>query len=737
MYDDEANNKNKNKKNQRSSPKFFSKLTVIAIIVFIVIIAGAGIGFLTASIQTMPGLKGDIRPAASSQVFDIHGKPIATIHSAENRLPVSINKIPKDLQNAFIATEDARFYQHIGVDPKGILRAVWANITNRGVSEGGSTITQQLAKNALLTQEQTIKRKIQEAFLALQIEQQYTKTEILEMYLNHIYFGQGAYGVQSAAQVYFGKNVEDLTLAECAMLAGIPKSPNYYSPLNNLKAATERQATVLEQMVKYGYIDNATAAKAQKEKLVLNSHAVQNNLSDTAPYFVDYVLQQLIDKYGANAVYKDGLKIYTTLDLDMQTAAEAAMKQLPTVRTDSNGIQQPQGALVALDPHTGYIKAMVGGRGNDQFNRAIMAERQPGSAFKPFVYLAAIESGMTASTIIEDSPITFNNWSPSNYDGDFRGKVSLRTALEQSLNVPTVKLANQVGIDKALYYAQQMGISTLVLNGGTNDRNLAASLGGLTRGVTPLEIASAYGVLANQGVRAAPVAIIKVVDRTGKVLEEYTPQEKAVINEKSAYLLTDILKGVLLRGTGTAANLGRPAAGKTGTTNDYKDAWFVGYTPDLVAAVWMGNDNDGYLNGITGGATPARIWRSFMARAVEGMPVRDFPRPGGIVSATVSTQDGLLVTDPNNKDAKSEIFIEGTQPNKQSTATENLQDKDKTKEAEKDKDKTGNSSEGTPDTPHSEVKPLPPPPKQDSPDKSGTATLPPVPEGLPEKPKKN
>lgn len=736
MYDDEANNKDKNKKNRRS-PKFFSKLTVIAIIVFIVIIAGAGIGFLTASIQTMPGLKGDIRPAASSQVFDIHGKPIATIHSAENRLPVSINKIPKDLQNAFIATEDARFYQHIGIDPKGILRAVWANITNRGVSEGGSTITQQLAKNALLTQEQTIKRKIQEAFLALQIEQQYTKTEILEMYLNHIYFGQGAYGVQSAAQVYFGKNVEDLTLAECAMLAGIPKSPNYYSPLNNLKAATERQATVLEQMVKYGYIDSATAAKTQKEKIVLNSHAAQNNMSATAPYFVDYVLQQLIDKYGANAVYKDGLKIYTTLDLDMQTAAEAAMKQLPAVRTDSNGIQQPQGALVALDPHTGHIKAMVGGRGSDQFNRAIMAERQPGSAFKPFVYLAAIESGMTASTIIEDSPITFNNWSPSNYDGEFRGKISLRTALEQSLNVPTVKLANQVGIDKALYYAQQMGISTLVLNGGTNDRNLATSLGGLTRGVTPLEIASAYGVLANQGVRATPVAIIKVVDRTGKVLEEYTPQEKAVINEKSAYILTDILKGVLLRGTGTAANIGRPAAGKTGTTNDYKDAWFVGYTPDLVAAVWMGNDNDGYLNGITGGATPARIWRSFMAKAVDGMPVRDFPRPSGIVSATVSTQDGLLVTDPNNKDAKNEIFIEGTQPNKQSTATENLQDKDKNKEAEKDKDKTGNSGESTADSQHNEGKTLPPPPKQDSADKNGNATLPPVPEGLPEKPKKN
>ncbi|CUH96207.1 putative membrane protein [Propionispora sp. 2/2-37] len=726
MYNEQ---KDKQSKSRRTSKKFLSRIAVIAIIIFVVMVAGAGIGFLTASIQTMPGLKGDIRPAASSQIFDSQGTPITTIHSTENRLPVSINKIPKNLQNAFIATEDSRFYQHIGIDPKGILRAVWANITNRGVAEGGSTITQQLAKNALLTQDQTIKRKIQEAFLALQIEQQYTKTEILEMYLNHIYFGQGAYGVQSAAQVYFGKNVEDLTLAECAMLAGIPKSPNYYSPLNNLKAATQRQATVLEQMVKYGYIDGNTAAKTQKEKLVLASKSGQNSVSDVAPYFVDYVLQQLIDKYGADAVYKEGLKIYTTLDTHMQEAAEAAMQQLPTVKTDSSGIQQPQGALVAIDPHTGYIKAMVGGRGTDQFNRAVMAERQPGSAFKPFVYLAAIESGMTASTIVDDSPISFDNWSPVNYDNKFHGKVTLRTALENSLNVPTVKLAKQLGADKPLYYAQQMGISTLVLDGGTNDRNLAMALGGLTRGVTPLELASAYGVLANQGVRAQPVAILKVVDRNGKVLEEYTPHEKAVINERSAYILTDILKGVILRGTGTAAAIGRPAAGKTGTTNDYKDAWFVGYTPDLVASVWMGNDNDGYLNGITGGTIPARIWHTFMSKALTTVPARDFPRPSGIISATISTEDGLLVNDPNNKDAKSEIFIEGTQPSKQSASSS---DTGKEKDKEKTKNKTGEVPSDNATEPSADSNTLPPLPKREE-----DTALPPPPSPSSERDKKN
>lgn len=648
----------------RHTRRKLSTTAAIAIIVFIVMITGAGLGYLTASIHTMPSLNGEIRPAASSQIFDVNGKLITTVHSVENRLPVTINKIPKDLQNAFIAAEDARFYQHIGIDPRGILRAVWSNVTDRSVSEGGSTITQQLAKNALLTQERTLKRKIQEAVLALQIERQFTKTEILEMYLNQIYFGQGAYGVQAAAHVYFGKNVEDLNLAECSMLAGIPKSPNYYSPLNNLKAAKERQATVLDQMAKYEFLSQDRANQTKKSEIKLTSRAP--GTANEASYFIDYVSQLLIEKYGADAVYKEGLKVYTTLDLDMQRAAEKAMTQLPTYRTEANGIKQPQGALVAIEPHTGHIKAMVGGRGNDQFNRAVLAERQPGSAFKPFVYLTALESGMTPATIIDDSPISFGGWSPMNYDGKYHKQVTLRSALEQSLNVVAVKVAQQVGPEKVLYHAQQMGITTLVTRGNVNDVNLAMALGGLTRGVTPLEIASAYGVLANQGVRAEPVAILKVVDRNGKVLEQYQPRSKAVINERSAYLLTDIMRGVLTRGTGGGANIGRPAAGKTGTTNDYKDAWFVGFTPDLATAVWMGCDNEGYLAGITGGAIPATIWHDFMSVALAKTPAHDFVRPSGIVSATISPKDGLIVNDPKNKDAQSEIFIEGTQPTKTS-----------------------------------------------------------------------
>lgn len=652
-----------------------TQVIAISIIVFIVMITGAGLGFLTASIHSMPSLQGEMRPAASSQIFDANNRLLTTIHSVENRLPVTINKIPDYLQYAFLAAEDVRFYQHVGIDPKGIIRAVWSNLTEGGISEGGSTITQQLAKNALLTQDQTLKRKLQEAILALQIERHYTKSEIMEMYLNQIYFGAGAYGVQAAAQVYFGKNVENLSVAESAMLAGIPKSPNYYSPFNSQKIAKERQLTVLEQMERYGFIDGETAQKAAKTELKFVSRSNQG--MGSISYFIDYVTQQLVDKYGADAVYKEGLRIYTTLDLDMQQMAARAMQQLPTAGEDAKGVKQPQGALVAVEPHTGYIKAMIGGRGDDQFNRAVLAERQPGSAFKPFVYLAAIESGMTAATIIDDKPMTYNNYSPVNYDRKFRGPISLRNALELSLNGVTVQLANQVGIDKPLYYAKQMGISTLVMQGRVNDRHLAVSLGGLTRGVTPLEIASAYGVLANHGIRVDPVSILKVVDRSGKVLEQHKLSERAVINERSAYLLTDMMKGVIERGTGAGANIGRPAAGKTGTTSDYHDAWFIGFTPDLVASVWMGYDNAQALDGITGGTIPATIWKSFMTQALAKVPPKDFSRPDGIVTATVSTKDGLLVLDPKIKDSRSEIFIQGTQPTKLSAAAMLKDDKEK------------------------------------------------------------
>lgn len=596
-------------------------LTVFAVI-FAVMIAGVGCGFLTATLNTKQDLE-DVRPAASSQIYDINGNELANVHAEQNRVPVKIDKIPEHLKDAFIAVEDVRFYEHAGVDPKGIMRAVMANITNKGVSEGGSTITQQLAKNAYLTQDRTMKRKIQEVFLALQLERKYTKDEILELYLNQIYFGQGAYGVQAAAKTYFGKNVEDLDLNECAMLAGIPKSPNYFSPLNNLQAAQERKGVVLEQMAKYGYISSSTAAKTKAENLNLVKSQPQSD-NHFASYFIDYVTQQMIEKYGADAVYQEGLKIYTTLDKDMQQAAEAAMQNLPNYSTDGSGNKQPQGALVAIEPSTGYIKAMVGGRGTDQFNRATMAERQPGSAFKPFVFAAALENGLTPSSTVEDKPINIGGWQPQNYSRNFSGTVTMRYVAEHSLNVPTVRIAQEVGMDKIIYLAEKMGISTFVKEGAANDMNYAVTIGGMTKGVTPLEMTSAYGTFANDGVHVAPVAIVKVVNQKGEVLEEAHPKSEQAIKKTSANELTSMLMGVIARGTGTGANIGRPAAGKTGTTDNYQDAWFVGYVPDLVAGVWVGCDDNSRMGNMTGGTTPAAIWKAFMSKAVQSMPNKNF-----------------------------------------------------------------------------------------------------------------
>lgn len=599
------------------------RILIILAAVVAVLIVGVGCGFVTATLNTKQDLE-DVRPAASSHIYDINGNELANVHAEQNRVPVRLSQVPEHLKDAFIAVEDVRFYDHAGVDPKGIMRAAFANITNKGVAEGGSTITQQLAKNAYLTQDRTYKRKIQEVFLALQLERKYTKEEILELYLNQIYFGQGAYGVQAAAKTYFGKDVKDLNLNECAMLAGIPKSPNYFSPLNNLQAAKEREAVVLDQMAKYGYISASTAAKTKSEPLNLVKPQKQDATGGVAAYFIDYVTQLMIEKYGADAVYQEGLKIYTTLDVDMQKAAEASMQNLPVFSTDGSGNKQPQAALVAIEPATGYIKAMVGGRGTDQFNRATLAERQPGSSFKPFVFAAALENGLTPSSTVEDKPINIGGWQPQNYNRNFNGTVSMRYVAEQSLNVPTVRIAQEVGMEKIIYLAEKMGITTFVKEGSANDMNYAVAIGGMTKGVTPLEMTSAYGTFANGGVHVEPVAIVRVLNQKGEILEEAHPKSEQVLKKSTAANLTSMLMGVIARGTGTGANIGRPAAGKTGTTDNYQDAWFVGYVPDLVAGVWIGCDDNARMGSMTGGTTPAAIWRAFMVNVVQSMPSRNF-----------------------------------------------------------------------------------------------------------------
>ncbi len=625
------NDSSRLKKQQPKKKSSFGKIVTMLILFFTIVVAGISLGFLGATLQTLPSVE-DVKPAATSQIYDVRGNLITSVHSEENRLPIHIGDMPKNLQNAFVAAEDVRFYSHHGIDPRGILRALWVNITKQGVAEGGSTITQQLARNAFLTQDRTLKRKITEMLLAFKIEQNYTKQEILEMYMNQIYFGQGAYGVQTAAQTYFGIDAKELSLAQSALLAGLPNSPNYLNPFNNLEAAKARQATVLDQMAKYGYITEAQAKEAKNAPLHLQSKAKASKTNPIYAYFTDYVVQEVAEKYGDDAVYKGGLKIYTTLDMEAQKAAVAAMENLPTYYTDDKGVQQPQGALVAINPHNGYIVAMVGGRGTDFFNRAVLAERQPGSAFKPFVYLAAIQDGLTPGTIIDDKKIEYGEWTPQNYERQYYGQITARWALQHSVNGATVQVADKVGMSKIIDLAEKMGISTLVKKGYPNDENLASSLGGLTHGVTPIDMASAYSVLANGGKRVTPVAITKIVDRSGQILEENTLEEKRVISEKDAYILTNMLQSVVNGGTGSGANYGRPIAGKTGTTDDSKDAWFVGYSPNLAAAVWIGDDyGSETLNGITGGSLPATIWREFMS-STQASGSSNFTVPDGVQS---------------------------------------------------------------------------------------------------------
>lgn len=611
-----------------SNSSFKGKLLVTLTALFTAAMLTSACGYSISDSAMEEGLV----PDAVSQFYDNENTVIYTTASAEHRLPVKLDKIPKHVQAAFVSIEDNRFYEHSGIDYRGTFRALVSNIMGQEV-QGGSTITQQLAKNAFLTQERTLSRKVKEAFLARQLENKYTKDEILNMYLNQIYFGEGAYGVESASLKYFGKHVQDISLAEAAALAAIPKSPNYYDPMENPKANKERRDIVLDQMVKYGHITQADAQKAKAEDVKIRKEESSGKTKDLRSYFFDYISQQIIDKYGADALYKGGLKIYTTLDSSLQSKAESSIRYLPDIWTnDPDHLTQPQVGLVAIDPTNGYIKAMVGGRGQDKFNRAVLAQRQPGSAFKPFVYLTAMDNGMNAATMVDDKPLQIGGWAPQNSSGSFHGTVTLRTALSRSYNIPAIRVALKVGTTKVMNMAKACGITTLVEDGPYTDNNPAMALGGLTKGVSPLEMAAGYGTIANNGVYNQPVSIIKIVDRNGKVIFEHKHSPKQVVSAKAAYQTTDMLKDVLISGTAGGSGIGRPAAGKTGTTDDSKDAWFVGYTPNLSCAVWVGDDRNRSMGSMYGSGAPLSIWHDFMLKAVQEIPYADFTRPAGAVT---------------------------------------------------------------------------------------------------------
>ncbi len=627
--------------------------------------AGAA-GMVIYSLKDMPAFDpARLEGSLATSLYDKNGKPFAEI-GTQNRVPVKLSAIPIEVQNAFLAAEDVRFYDHIGVDPRAIMRAFYTNLRGGGIEEGGSTITQQLAKNSFLTQERTYKRKIQEAILALQIERHYRKQEILELYLNQNYYGEGAYGIQAASRTYFGKDTSELNATEGALLAALAQAPSLYSPFRDPQAAVSHRNAVLDKMARYGFLKPEEALKAKNEPIKLGSGS-DGPKGDAFPFFVDYVTDQLVAKYGVSRVFRGGLQVYTTMDPRIQEIAEQTMqnpKNFPPSSRDGEGLLQPQGAVVVLDPRTGYINAFVGGREYTHrrgLNRATDIYRQPGSAFKPILaYAPAIEYlDAGPASVIDDAPIELPDYTPKNYDGKYRGLITLRTALTHSINIPAVKLLDKVGLDQGRQFASRLGFELT-----PGEEGLSLALGGIHKGVTPLQMAQAYAAFANQGVHVTPTAIIRVETRNGAVLDEFKPKMARVMKATTAYLVTDMLRTAVESGTGRQARLpSHPVAGKTGTTDESKDVWFCGYTPDLVAVVWIGHDQPREMPREYGGSYPAIIWREIMSNVLKDAPAQTFVRPPGIVAATVDSKSGFLpgsLTPPEHQ--VTDIFVEGSVP---------------------------------------------------------------------------
>ncbi len=559
-------------------------------------------------------------PSEATRITDIKGQVIAVIRGEANRKVVPLKEISPNLRQAVLAIEDDRFYQHSGIRIDTLVRAAYTNFLEGRTVQGGSTITQQLIKNLFLTPERSLDRKVAEAVLSLRLEQVFSKDQILEMYLNQIYWGSNSYGIETAARTYFNKSAKSLDLAESAMLAGMLRAPEIYSPTRNLEKTLARQKVVLDRIVELGWIAPSEAERAKARKLTFK-RAGGNLILTKAPYFSSYVVQELVRKYGRDTVLKGGLQVQTTLDLKMQELAE---RTVANAARSLRSRRAEQLALVAMDPRTGYVKAMVGGVDfkKSQYNRAAQARRQPGSTFKPFVYYTALASGRyTPDTIIEDSPASFGNYSPKNYDLRFYGAMTVRQALAQSRNVPVVKIANRIGMNQVILQSRRAGITSPLAP------NLATAIG--SGGISPLELARGYSAFANGGYRVTATAILQVTDQQGNILEQNLPVREHTLKAGPVRMLNQMLQGVVSAGTGTRAQLagGRPAAGKTGTTQDFRDAWFAGYVPQLVAVIWVGNDDFGksLARSTAGGTYVAPIWKGFMDQALKGQPILPFP----------------------------------------------------------------------------------------------------------------
>jgi penicillin-binding protein 1A len=591
----------------RSWRRRLARFAVLAFLWVTIGLAGVFAYFATTLPDVSDLAVGDRRPSITLVAAD--GSLLATFGEFFGE-PLRLKEMPAYLPQAVIATEDRRFYSHHGVDPIGLLRAAWTNLRAGHIVQGGSTITQQLAKNVFLTPERTLSRKIQESLLALWLERRFSKEQILEIYLNRVYLGAGTYGVDAAARRYFNRSAREVTVYEAAMIAGLLKAPSRFSPARDRERAAQRTGIVLDNLVDAGYLSKAQADAARRESAHL---AEVQQARPGNRYFADWVAEFLAGFGGG----KRDLLVQTTLDPRLQSAAEAVLAE--TLKKEGSKAGASQAALVAMSPD-GAIRAMVGGRdyGESQFNRATQALRQPGSAFKPFVYAAALEAGLTPSSRVVDAPIRIGDWAPKNYTGRYLGETTVAEAVAESINTVAVQVAERTGRKHVVELARRLGITAEL----TNDASLALG----TSEVTLTELTSAYAAFANGGIGAWAYGITEVRDSRGKVLfRRQGGGPGRVLSPEVAAGMNELLSGVIRHGTGRAAALDRPAAGKTGTTQEYRDALFVGYTPDLIAGIWFGNDDNTPMHKVTGGALPARTWRSFMLAALKDVPPTPLP----------------------------------------------------------------------------------------------------------------
>ena len=654
---------------------FFEKVVKFSIAVIMISITTLTVFGVTSffyfthdlpSIETLKNYK----PSTVTKIFSDDGEVIGE-YFYEKREVVSLDRVPSYFIQAFVAGEDSRFFQHKGLDYLAILRALFKNIFSGEIVQGGSTITQQVVKSLLLSPEKSFTRKIREAILAYKIEKYLTKEEILFLYLNQIYLGHGAYGIAMAAENYFGKTIEELNIAEAALLAGLPQAPSKYSPHHNPQQAKKRQVYILNRMVEEGFISSNEANKAAQTPYFIRSR--EKPSIEKAPHFVEYIRRYLEEKYGKETLYKNGLQVFTSVDLYYQKTAQGALESgLEEVekRQKYSPEDMPlnlEGALICFDIETGYVKALVGGRDykKSQFNRTIQARRQTGSAFKPIIYASALDKGYTPASIIVDAPIVFEwgdkKWKPKNFEGKFSGPTTLRNALTQSINVVTVKIAQDIGVNYIRDYAKKLGISSPLYH------ELSMSLG--SSSVSLFELTKAYAVFANQGRSSKPIFIKKILDREGNLLEENLPPlyfeessaDEQIITPQTAFLITYLMEGVVQHGTGwRARSLGRPAAGKTGTTDQFMDAWFIGYTPELITGVWVGFDEERSLGeNETGARAASPIWVSFMSKILKDKPKKDFSVPEGVEFMKIDPKTGQIGQD---RESILECFIEGTGP---------------------------------------------------------------------------